>query len=74
MSSKWLAPNVVTFEPADPTRIDPKTLRAHGWSEVLVQFFERNQFGSEHLRRYELRQAKDSDLRVSGTGESTKAV
>lgn len=54
-----LAKNVAAYNPqADLSKIEPDNLVANGWSEELVGFFRRNQFGSSNLREFERNQAQ----------------
>jgi hypothetical protein len=54
-----LAKNVAAYTPeADLSKIKPENLVDKGWSEELVEFFRRNQFGSSNLREFERNQAQ----------------
>ena len=65
MRTKWLAENIVAFEPegaADNLAcVTSDELRRSGWSETVIQYVERYRFGSADLQRYEEQMAVEAE-------------
>jgi hypothetical protein len=66
MKTKWLADNVIAFEPegaADNMAcVTSDQLRDSGWSEAVIEYVERYRFGSAELQLYEEQMVAQADL------------